>query len=511
LPLIYSNAGLIKADDNNLPILEAELTILDDVDLVEFGKESTIGLRFTQSGFNWTKLSETGKPLKDFIFAKIYLPILFNSIIYLLGYNSVVFETEIINNPFGWEAWVSPSSVTYFTGESTADVDLHVKVSRPTTANTATIRIKYTAYSGGENIMGTATTDVLVSIKQYHLAEVNAINQHREVPPDTVVYFPIEVTNRGNYEDTFEFEVSNESNGFLGLVSGHITLKPGETGQISAMILTPYVYLYDFGTQTSLNISAYSVYETSKKFSAAISITSKGFLISEMFVLTIAIIILSIIFIYFIFIYIIDKRRIKIFGKPDKPWKIPSEEKYLQELRIKDKKEYNEIKKMMMDEYQSSLLWYKDNIEKNKIKEKKQKNKNRSNGILNKDILKNFFNNSNQKHKIKLEKKKKIQKNKIKKIEDNIKENYNETKTIELLEKKQKDANNILKKFISNLTKNKEKKENLKIKKPPIINKDVQHEVNNRPENMDRSEKTKIKSINKIKREEKKQKKKISR
>ena len=203
MPLIYSNAGLIKADDNNLPILEAELTILDDVDLVEFGKESTIGLRFTQSGFNWTKLSETGKPLKDFIFAKIYLPILFNSIIYLLGYNSVVFETEIINNPFGWEAWVSPSSVTYFTGESTADVDLHVKVSRPTTANTATIRIKYTAYSGGENIMGTATTDVLVSIKQYHLAEVNAINQHREVPPDTVVYFPIEVTNRGNYEDTF--------------------------------------------------------------------------------------------------------------------------------------------------------------------------------------------------------------------------------------------------------------------------------------------------------------------
>lgn len=509
MPLIYSNAGLIKADDNNLPILEAELTILDDVDLVEFGKESTIGLRFTQSGFNWTKLSETGKPLKDFIFAKIYLPILFNSIIYLLGYNSVVFETEIINNPFGWEAWVSPSSVTYFTGESTADVDLHVKVSRPTTANTATIRIKYTAYSGGENIMGTATTDVLVSIKQYHLAEVNAINQHREVPPDTVVYFPIEVTNRGNYEDTFEFEVSNEINGFLGLVSGHITLKPGETGQISAMILTPYVYLYDFGTQTSLNISAYSVYETSKKFSAAISITSKGFLISEMFVLTIAIIILSIIFIYFIFIYIIDKRRIKIFGKPDKPWKIPSEEKYLQELRKKDKKEYNVIKKMMMDEYQSSLLWYKDNIEKNKIKEKKQKNK--SNGFLNKDILKNFFNNSNQKHKLKSKKKKKIQKNKIKKIEDNIKENSNESKTRLLLEKKQKDVNNTLKKFISNLTKNKEKKENLKIKKPPIIKKDIQHEVNNRSKNMEKFEKIKIKSINKIKREEKKQKMKISR
>jgi len=225
LPLIYSNVELIRADDNNLPILEAELSILDDIPLLEF-------------------------------YSKLFLPWRFKSIRHLLGYNSVVFEVKIVGNPLGWEAWVSPSSVTYFTGNSTALIELHVKVSRPTTANTATIRIKYTAYGGGSNIMGTASADVLVSIKQYHLAEVNAINQHREVSPDTVVYFPIEVTNRGNYEDTFEFEVSNESNGFLGLVSGQLTLKPGGTGQILAMILTPYVYLYDFGTQTSLNISA---------------------------------------------------------------------------------------------------------------------------------------------------------------------------------------------------------------------------------------------------------------
>jgi len=89
-------------------------------------------------------------------------------------------------------------------------------------------------------------------------------------------------------------------------------------------------------------------YERSKIFSASISITSKGFLISEMFVLTIAIITLIIIFIYAIFNNIIEKRRIHIYGKPDKPWKIPNEEKYLHELRKKDKKEYNEIKNMMM-------------------------------------------------------------------------------------------------------------------------------------------------------------------
>jgi len=194
-----------------------------------------------------------------------------------------------------------------------------------------------------------------------------------------------------------------------------------------------------------LVLSAYSVYETSKKFSTSISITSKGFLISEMFVLTIAIIILSIIFIYLIFNYVIEKRRIQIFGKPDKPWKIPNEEKYLQELRKKDKKEYNKIKNMIKDEYQSSLLWFKDYIKNKKSKEKKQKI-----------------------------------------------------------------VNNTLKKFINNLTKNKEKTEDSKIKKPPIIKKIIQHKVDNTTENIDISEKIKIKSMNKIKREEKKQMKKIS-
>jgi len=226
LPVIYSNTEIIRADDG-LPILEAELFILDDVTLVEFGEESTIGLRFKQSGFNWTDLNKRG-----FFFAKIWLPFKFSMYKHLLGYNSVVFEAEVIGDHLGWEAWVSPSSVTKFTGNSTADVDLHVKVSRPTTENTAKIRIKYTAYSAGSNIIGAASADVLVSIKQYHLAEVNPLVQHKEETPETVVCFPIEVTNRGNYEDTFLFDISTESNGFLGLISGQLSLKPGETGQI---------------------------------------------------------------------------------------------------------------------------------------------------------------------------------------------------------------------------------------------------------------------------------------
>jgi len=496
IPLTYSNDNIAKAEENDdLPILEAELKILEELPLLEFGQESTIALRFKQSGFNWTKLSERG-----FFFAKIYLPIVFRSIIYLLGYNSVVFETEVLGNPPGWEAWVDPSSVTYFTGDSQVDVNLHVKVSRPTSANTATVRIRYTAYSGGSNIMGTATTDVLVSVEQYHLAEVTALEQHKEVSPDSVVYFPIEVKNRGNYDDTFEFEVSNESKGFLGIVSGQITLKPGQTGQVTAMILTPYVFLFDQGTQTSLNISAYSVYEPSKKFSTSISITSKGFLISDMFLLTLALIAIIIILIYLIYYYLFDKLKTRVYGKPDKPWKIPNEKKYLKELRKKDKKEYDKTKKMMMEEYQSSILWYEDYIKNKKNKEKKQINKKRSNGIINTEVLKNFFNNSYNKNK------KNKEKNKILKLEINNKNEKEKSnnKKIELLTNKSAR----LKKFVSNIYDNEKniKEDN---KKQNIIKKENLKEKKINFKNFDNNEKTKERLIKKILKEEKKQKKRI--
>ncbi len=514
LPLIYSNIDTTRAADNDLPILEAELTILDDVDLIEFGEESIIGLEFKQSGFNWTKLSDTGRFWRDFLFAKIYLPIIFNSIIYLLGYNSVVFEAEVVGNPPGWEAWISPSSVTYFTGNSTAEVDLHVKVSRPTSPNTATIRIKYTAYSGGSNIMGTASTDVIASIKQYHLAEINAKIQHKEAVPDTVVYFPIQVTNRGNYEDTFEFDVTNQSNGFLGLVSGQLTLKPGQTGEVQAMVLTPYVYLYDYGTQISLNISAYSVYEPSKKFQASISVTSRGFLISELFLLTITIIAFIILFMYILFYFFIEDRKVRIYGKPDKPWKIPSEEKYLKEIREKDRKEYDKIKNMMRDEYQSSLLWYNDYIKNKKIKEKKIEIKKQSDGVINKDILKNFFNSSNKKNKIKTNENKTLKNNK--KISEENNENYNQSikeksKNRKFLIKIQKDIKDSLKRFFKVTNKNKiSTEEDLKIKKISFSKRVFSNKLSQKNKKEDRLEKNKMKSIKKIKRNEEKQKKKIS-
>ncbi len=306
-PFIY----IVYSQEEEVEILDAELYILDDVEKIEFGEESTINLRFKQLGFNWTKISNFyGKFWLDFFRSKILFSIIFKDIRYLLGYNSVVFETEIIGDPPGWEAWVSPGSLTNFTGDSVADIELHVKVSRPTTINTAKIRIIYTAYGAGSNLFGIGSSEILISTGQYHLAEINAIKQHIEASPDTIIKFPINVTNRGNYDDTFGFEVSNASKGFIASASGYLTLESGETGQIDILVLTPDTYMYDPGTMTYFNISAYSIYEPSKKFNESISVKSKGFLTSEMFLLTIVIVTLIIIFLYFIF-YRILKRKIR--------------------------------------------------------------------------------------------------------------------------------------------------------------------------------------------------------
>ena len=72
-----------------------------------------------------------------------------------------------------------------------------------------------------------------------------------------------------------------------------------------------------------------------------------------------SLLIISLIIIVFLYIYFSRKIREKICQKPDKPWEISEEKKNLEKLKGKNKDKYNETLKMMHDEYDSSLLWYK--------------------------------------------------------------------------------------------------------------------------------------------------------
>jgi len=202
-----------------------------------------------------------------------------------------------------------------------------------------------------------------------------------------MVYFDLDIINEGYYKDVFQFEIETE-NELLALMDEQaLTLEPGETTKITLSILTPEK-LFDPGTPNNIQIYVYSSGNSTKTLISTLTVITRGIYISPLVLIISIPIILLIIFFYILFIKYNDIKIFNRYGKIDKPWNIPIEQKYLQELKEKNKEEYVKTIDMMKDEYKSSLLWYKDYIKNSK-----------SNKSNSKEVIRNFFNN--QKNNIK--------------------------------------------------------------------------------------------------------------
>jgi FtsZ-interacting cell division protein ZipA len=118
--------------------------------------------------------------------------------------------------------------------------------------------------------------------------------------------------------------------------------------------------LFDPGTPHTINVSAYSINYPKQYFNAAVTVVTKGVYISPLIFFYAIIIIVIIIIIYFLFFYIWKRREKTVYGKPEKPWKIPEEQAHLRELKKTDKKAYDQERLMMEDEYKSAMLYYQD-------------------------------------------------------------------------------------------------------------------------------------------------------
>ena len=125
-------------------------------------------------------------------------------------------------------------------------------------------------------------------------------------------------------------------------------------------VFTPSVFM-DFGTPRKIDIYAYS-YETNATIPlGSITVVTQGIYISPLTLIIIIPIIIILLIIYLLYRYL-ERKEQEESGKPVKPWLIPEEKKYLQELKKKDHKEYHKTISMMRQEYQSALLWYKSSI-----------------------------------------------------------------------------------------------------------------------------------------------------
>jgi len=184
----------------------------------------------------------------------------------------------------------------------------------------------------------------------------------------------IQVQNRGSHIEQFGFRIDNGGGSLLINTPPPMTLYPGETGYAEIGLITKPI-AYDRGTLHSVGIEVYPYDQPNVTLSSGIlSVKTQGFAIQgifsfkyswHLFFVGIIVIICGAVYLFI--------RRLKlteICKKPPKPWTIPEEKKYLDKL-LKEKKtgEYESTIKMMKKEYGSALLWY-ESYRESLIKEK---------------------------------------------------------------------------------------------------------------------------------------------
>ena len=305
---------------------------------------------------------------------------------------------------------------------------------------------KWGQYSG--TVMPTIKEyEVLVNVKPYHSIRFDA-DPHTNIMPGRIASIPIRLENLGNYNDTFSFRVENATNGVIISNPVSITLKPGKSKNTLLGVAVPLNVL-DTGTLHQVNIQAYSIFEPNATIAErTVLIQTKGIYVSELGGAVFGFFGIIILFIVAFYLHRRNKKLSKLCKKPEKPWLIPVEKKHLEKLKLKDKKEYNDTLKMMEDEYQSSLLWYKHFRKSLLEKNHKKKNLVKSVtepinkfiksviGTINKFIL-NFNNKRAEKNKIKQNKKEKAEKERKKREKEKEKaEKEKEKEKIKLEESK---------------------------------------------------------------------------
>jgi hypothetical protein len=272
----------------------------------------------------------------------------------MLGYTSIKFVPEY---PDGWAVKIEPSTIGKTCNQMTHHVIIYAQVNELASDYNPLIKIKCIRYLTDGVEYASSYIYLPLKAASLNFAYVRALETTKKAPPRSIVSFPIEVTNKGEYRNTFQFNVAGQL-GTYGLVAQQsLTLNSGETQTIQLQVITPEVF-YDVGTPRKVDISIYPLGNPTEKISLSVIVMTEGFYISPLITLPIGAIIILVLISYFIFFYLRNKREQKLYGKPNKPWNIPEEKAYLQDLKQDDKEAYKKERLMMEDEYKSALISY---------------------------------------------------------------------------------------------------------------------------------------------------------
>lgn len=305
-------------------------------------------------GIPWEQLS-SNMP----IMARYVWPIIHPNWKPFLGYSSLAFETEIIQGDGrGWFHKVEPSAIANADQGRNYNLTLSVKTDDISVDYAVVVGIKVIRKDTSGNEMGVSYIYVPVKSSQLNNVKMDIVDTSKEAAPKSYVSYEAEISNRGYYRSMFELQFDHDENLTVSTENKIIVLESGETKKVNIQVLTAEK-LFDIGTPYEIKISALSSGDPNPMHVGTIRVISKGMYISPLILVIVVPIIIILVIVFVVLFLIKEKRDRQIYGKPDKPWTLPSEKKYLQELKEKDSKEYQKVMDMMTQEYESALLWWK--------------------------------------------------------------------------------------------------------------------------------------------------------
>ena len=413
LPIFFIQPVIAQEDESTQQTAEMQLNIADsNIPNIE-KKWTTINLTIHDNfGINWD-LIKTMRP-RWFQLTVWRVRFRLPDIVRYLGYTSILFEPDLESIPDGWSVQVEPSTISKTTAEMFHTIKLLAQVNELASEYNPTIRIKCTRFDALGDEYGVTYATIPLKAVSLNYAFVNALETSKKASPKTIVYFPIEISNQGEYIDTYNFEVKDHD-GTLSLISQQaVVLNPGEETIVKLGVLTPELF-FDVGTPRRIDIIVYPTGSPSEQFETSVIVITEGFYLSPLIGMILIPIIILLIIIYFIFFYLKQKKEQELFGKPQKPWNIPIERKHLEELKQKDKEAYEKERLMMEDEYKSAMLWY--DSYRQSIKQEKQIGKSKQLNLKVNEFFKKPENKKVKPEKKKEEKQPKKEKKPEKKVE----------------------------------------------------------------------------------------------
>jgi len=371
LPIISYSSGARKLDTSGPA--EVNAYVKGDIPSIKTNW-TTINVTVVDAfGIDWDKLSAT-IPEWWMRFIWPLNPQFPQPVQRLLGYTGLRFIPEIIEGDArGWYVKVTPTSVSRSNTGYKHDLLLEVRTDDSAIDYAVVVGIKCIRLDVYGEAIGSSYITIPVKASPLNFVEMKTSETTMKAGLKSTVKFNFDITNKGYYKDVFQFDIKSE-NGLVALLDQQIiSMSSGETKQMTLTIRTPEK-LYDIGTGNRVDIYVYSKGDPNRVLVGSLTIITEGVYISPLIGIIAAPIIVVLIIILLLYTYLRKKKLSEYIVKPDKPWMIPEERAYLEELKKKDKNEYKKTLRMMEEEYQSAILWYMDALRniKNEMKKKKR-------------------------------------------------------------------------------------------------------------------------------------------